>query len=112
MLHLRNICYFILAHPVFSDIMFAHTVSRRGNSCEQVYVTDFRLAQAFPVSSRCEAHETLLLLFAKDGFLQACVCENAKEMIQVKFYEKLKDYMSLEMVRAIYPPVQCCRKRD
>ena len=37
----RNPCYHHLAHPVFSDILFASTVSRRGNTCAQVYVTHF-----------------------------------------------------------------------
>ena len=36
-------------------------------------------------------HETLLLLFARDGVPPACICDNAKEMIQGKFYQSLKD---------------------
>ena len=43
------------------------------------------------MASRSEAHQTLLLLFARDGVLQACTCYNAKEMIQGMFYPKLKD---------------------
>ena len=37
----RNPCYHHLAHPIFSDMMFASTVFRRGNRCAQVYATDF-----------------------------------------------------------------------
>ena len=40
---------------------------------------------------RSEAHETLSLLFAWDGDLPAYFCDNAKEMIQGKFYHKLKN---------------------
>ena len=40
---------------------------------------------------RSEAHETLLLLFARYEVLPACICNNAKKMIQGKFYQKLKD---------------------
>ena len=86
----KNLCNHHLAHPVFSGTIFASTVSRRGNRCEQVYVTDFGWARAFTVASRSEAHETLWLLFARDGVLPACICDNAKEMIQGKFYQKLK----------------------
>ena len=44
------------------------------------------------MASRSEAHEIFPLLFAKDGVLQACICNNAKEMIQGRLYQKLKDY--------------------
>ena len=87
----RNLHYHCLAHPVFSDTMFASTVFRRFNICAQVYAADFGWARAFPMASRSEAHETLLLLFARDGVPLACICDNAKEMIKGKFYQKLKD---------------------
>ena len=86
-----NLCYHCLAHPVFSDMMFASTVSRRGNRCAQVYATDFGWARAFPMASRSEAHETLFLLFARDEVLSVFICNNAKELVQGKFNQKLKD---------------------
>ena len=43
------------------------------------------------MASRDEAHETLLLLFAKNDVPSAYICDNVKEMIQGKFYQKLKD---------------------
>ena len=58
---------------------------QRGNRCTQVYATDFGWARAFPMASRSKAHETLLLLLARDDVLQACICANAKEMNQGKF---------------------------
>ena len=87
----RNLCYHCLVHPVFLDIMFVSAVSRKGNRYTQVYATDFGWASALPMASRSEAHETLLLLFARDVFSPACVCDNAKEMVQGKFHQKLKD---------------------
>ena len=86
-----NLCYCDLSHPVFSDMMFASTVSRWGNKCAQVNVTDFGWARACPMASRSEAHETLSLLLARDGVLPACICNNAKKMVHGKFYWKLKD---------------------
>ena len=87
----RNLCYHLLAHPVFSDTMFASTVSRRGNKCAQVYDSDSGWAETFPMTSRSKAHETLSLLFVRDGVLPACICDNAKEIIQEKFHEKLNE---------------------
>mgnify|MGYP006186246423 CR=1 FL=1 len=87
----RNLLYHQLAHPVFSDTMFTSTVSRRGNRCAQVYATDFGWARAFPMASRSEAHETFLLLFVMDGVPLTCICDNAKEIIQEKFHEKLNE---------------------
>ena len=43
------------------------------------------------MASRSEAHETLLLLFDRDGVMPACICDNSKEMVQGKFHQKLKD---------------------
>ena len=77
----RNLHYHCLAHPVFSDTMFASTMSRRGNRCVQVYTTDFGWARAFPMASRSEAHKTLVLLLVPP----ACICDNAKEIVQGKF---------------------------
>ena len=87
----RNLRYCCRAHPIFSDMMFASTVSRRGNRCAQVYATDFGWARAFPMASRSEAHETLSLLFVRDGVPLTCICDNAKELIQGKFHQKLKE---------------------
>ena len=87
----QNLCYHCLAHPVFSDMMFANKVSRRGNRCAQVYGKDFEWARAFPMASRREAHEILSLLSARYWVPPACLCNSAKEMKQGKFYQKLKE---------------------
>ena len=81
----RNLWYHRLAYPIFSDTMFASTVSRRGNKCAQVYDS------AFPIASRSEAHETLSLLFVIGGVPPTCICNNARELVQEKFHQKLKE---------------------
>ena len=43
------------------------------------------------MASRNEAHETLSLLYVRDGVLPTCICDNAKEMVQGKFSQKLKE---------------------
>ena len=72
-------------------MMFTKTVSEWGNQCKQVYSTDFEWATAFTMALASKAHETLLFLFARHGVLAACICDNAKEIIQGKFLQKLKD---------------------
>ena len=42
------------------------------------------------MASRSEAHETLFLLFVRDGIAQTSIFDNAKETIQGKFSQKLK----------------------
>ena len=53
-------------------------------------MTDFGWARAFPMTSRSEAHETLSLLFVRDGVPLTWVCDNARELVQGKFHQKLK----------------------
>ena len=86
----RNLCYHYLAHPVFLDMMFIQTMSRRGNRGAQVYAIDFGWARAFPMASKSEAYVTLPLMFAWDRVLPACICDNTKKMVQGKFYQRLK----------------------
>ena len=74
----QNLHYHRLVHPVFSNMMFASTVSRRGNRCAQVYATDFGWARAFSMALGSEAHEILSLVFVRDGVLPACTCDSAK----------------------------------
>ena len=87
----QSLCCHCLAQPIFSDTIFASTVSRRGNRCAQVYAVDFGWASAFPMASISEAHETLSLLFMRDGVPLTCICDNAKEMVQGKFHQKLNE---------------------
>ena len=43
------------------------------------------------MASRSEAHEMLSLLFVRDGVPQTCICDNARELVQGKFHQKLKE---------------------
>ena len=87
----KNLCYHCLAHPVFSETMFASTVSRGAIDVHKYMPQTLDVQRAFPIAFRNEAYETLMLLFVRDEVLPACVCDNAKEMVQGKFYQKLKE---------------------
>ena len=43
------------------------------------------------MESRSEAHETLLLLFVRDGVPPTHICSNAKEILQGKFSQKCNE---------------------
>ena len=108
----RNLCYHHLAHPVFSDMLFVGTVFRRGNRCAQVFATDFGWARYFPMASRSEAPENSSLLFARDGVQLACIWDNAKDMMQGKFYMNLRDAACHLKQLEPYPPWSNAVKRE
>ena len=82
----HNLCYLCLPHQAFLDTMFVSTVSRRTNNCVQVKTTHFGWARVHPLTSKSDAHDTLLLLFARVSVLPACRCNHTNEMNQGKFY--------------------------
>ncbi len=58
----RMLRYKRLPHTVFTDTMFASTVSRQGNKMAQIYSTSFGWARAHRMKRKGEAHETLYLV--------------------------------------------------
>jgi hypothetical protein len=80
-----------LMHMVFTDTMFASTVSRQGNKMAQVYATSFGWAQAYPMKRKGKAHETLSLLFHRDGVPPTMVTDDSKEQTTGEFRRKLCD---------------------
>ena len=63
----RMLRYTRLPHPTFTDTMFAGTASKQGNKCAQIFSTSFGWCRAHPMTSKGEAHESLSLLFHRDG---------------------------------------------
>ena len=68
-----------LPHTAFTDTMFAGTPSGSGNKCAQVYATSFGWARAHPMTRKGDAHETLSLLFHRDGVPPTMVLDGSKE---------------------------------
>ena len=68
---------------MYSDTLFATTVSRRGN-------IDFGWLCLFATKLKSEIHEALSLPFQYDGVPPVAICDNAKEMVLGKFNRKLK----------------------
>jgi hypothetical protein len=85
----RMLCYKKLPHMTFTDTMFAGMPSRSGNKCAQVYSTSFGWARAHPMTRKGEAHETLSLLFHRDGVPPTMVLDGSKEQTKGDFKRKL-----------------------
>ena len=87
----RQLQFRRLPHKVYSDMLFATTVSRRGNRCAQIFATDFCWSCSFSMKLESEVHKVLSLLFQWDGVPPTVICNNAKEMILGEFNRKLKE---------------------
>jgi len=85
----RRLRYERLPHTVFTDTMFAGTPSCSGNKCAQVYSTSFGWARVHPMTPKGEAHETLSLLFHRDGVPPTMVLNGSKEQCLGNFKRKL-----------------------
>jgi hypothetical protein len=75
----RMLCYKRLLHTTFTDTMFAGMPSHSGNKCAQAYSTSFGWARAHPMTRKGEAHETLSLLFHRDGIPPTMVFDGSNE---------------------------------
>jgi hypothetical protein len=79
-----------LRHTTFTDTLFAGTPSRSGNKCAQAYSTSFGWARAHPMTRKGEAHETLSLLFHRDGVPPTMIFDSSKEQCKGDFKRKLR----------------------
>ena len=102
----RMMRYTRLMHTVFSDTMFASTVSRQGNKMAQIYATSFGWARAYPMKRKGEAHETLSVLFNRDGVPPTMVTDDSKEQTQGDFRRKLREADCHPRVTEPYSPWQ------
>jgi len=80
-----------MPHPVFSDTLIAGTTSKRGNKYAQVYTTSFGWSRAYPMTQKSKAHETLSLMFHRDGVPPTMILDNSKEQTLGDFKRKLRE---------------------
>jgi hypothetical protein len=79
-----------LPHTTFTDTLFAGMPSRSGNKYAQAYSMSFGWTRAHPVTRKGEAHETLSLLFHRDGVPPTMVFDGSKEQCKGDFIRKLR----------------------
>ena len=63
----RTLIYDQTNHPLFTDTLIAVTTSKCGNKYAQVYGKSSRWARDHPMNLKSELHETLSVLFKRDG---------------------------------------------
>ncbi len=72
-------------HTMFSNTLFAGSVSQQGNKIAQAYATSFGWARAHPMKCKGDPHETLSLVFQCNGVPSTMVTDDSKEQIQGEF---------------------------
>jgi hypothetical protein len=77
----RQLRYRRLKTALYTDTMFASTVSSRGNTCAQIFVNDLEWVRSFPLTRTGDAHTCLDLLFPKDGVPNFMIMDDAKELV-------------------------------
>jgi hypothetical protein len=70
--------YKCVLHTMFSDMLFAGSVSQQGNNMAQAYATSFGWARAHPMKRKGDAHETLSLVFQHNGVPPTMVNDDSK----------------------------------
>ena len=91
-------------HNVYSDILFATTLSRRGNRCTKIFATDFGWSCLFPMKVKSEVCQALSLLFQQDRVPTTVMCDKSKEMVLGEFSRKLKEAScDLKQIEAFTP---------
>ena len=88
---------------MYSDTLFATTMSRRGNRCTQIFATNFGCSLSFPMKLKNEAHKELTLLFQQEGVPSVAICDNDKEMVLGEFNRKLKEALHLKQTEPFTP---------
>jgi hypothetical protein len=77
-------------HALFSDVLFAGSVSQQGNKMVQAYTTSFGWARAHPMKRKGEEHETLSLVFQRIDVPPIMDTDDSKEQTKADFICKLK----------------------
>jgi hypothetical protein len=89
--HDQMLWYQCVLHTMFSNTLFARSVSRQVNKMAQAYATSFGWACAHPMKRKGEAHETLSLVFQRNGVPPIMVTDDSKEQTKGEFQRKLRE---------------------
>jgi hypothetical protein len=82
--------YCRLSMPLYTDNMFASSVSTHGNTCAQVFINDLEWVRSFPLWQKGDALTYLDLLFPKEGVPNIIIMDDAKELVGGEFRLKCR----------------------
>jgi hypothetical protein len=74
----RPLRYWRLDHQVYHDTLKSRIKYVRGNTCSEIYATDFGWSRTFPMKKESDVHETLDLFLSHYGIPEALVSDGAK----------------------------------
>ncbi len=100
------LCYHPLHHTMFTDAMFASTLSQHGNKCAQIFSSDFGGLHAYHMKMKVELHEALSLRFQRKGVPPLMVMDSSKEQTLGKFRQKLQDSSCAREITELFSPWQ------
>jgi hypothetical protein len=87
----RQLIYRRLPVTMYTDTMYSTILSRQKNKAARILTTDFGFVRAFPMKLESEAHETLSLLFHRDGVPNVMVMDGSMAQVEGDFRRKLRD---------------------
>jgi hypothetical protein len=100
----QQLQYRRLNSTVYTDTMFGDIKSLQGNTCAQIYATDFEWACVCPMKTKADAHLTLDMLHHQFGAFHTMIPDDAKELTQAEFPRKVrKEGTYLHPVEAYTP---------
>ena len=100
----RMLRYKRMPHPCFTDTLVAGMPSKQGNKYAQAYCTSFGWTRTHPMKRKGEAHETLSLLFHRDGVPPVMIMDGSKEQTLGDFRLKLRKADCLQRQTEPYSP--------
>ena len=77
----RMLQYMKLPCNIFSDTVLSKTATKRGNKYAEFFATYFGWAQAYPMKTKCDAHESFLSLFQWMGVPDHLIVDESKEQV-------------------------------
>jgi hypothetical protein len=98
--------YKCVLHTMFNNTLIAGSVSQQGNKMAQAYATSFGWERAHPMKHKGDAHETLSLVFQRNGVSLTMVTNDSKEQSKEEFQRKLKEADCHPQVTEPYSPWQ------
>ena len=107
----RQLHYKHLRHDVFTDTMQSQYKSHRGELYSQVYTTGFHWCRVHPMKLKSDAHDSLSLLFQRDGVPQKMIMDCSKEQSLGRFKKEMPGCgLSHQANRTLVFMAKCCQR--
>jgi hypothetical protein len=76
---------------MFTDTMYSTLLSRQHNKAAHIFCADFGFVSSFPIKKESKLHESLSLLFNRDGVPNVMIMDVSKAQTECKFRRKMRD---------------------